>query len=89
MPKGMRVREAMELPGGGNLSIQASAFHYCSPRDDDGPYVSVEVLPYGCPDIPEAWAEYRDGDSGIYGYIPVDLVNAYIASRHWRGSTNG
>ncbi len=79
MREGMPVRGGLVLPGGGLLSIQASHFHYCSPRDDAGPYTSVEVMAIDCDDIPEEWSEYDDG--GVYGWIPVALVNAYIASR--------
>jgi hypothetical protein len=31
------------LSNGVELSVQASENHYCSPRDNDGPWISVEV----------------------------------------------
>lgn len=61
------------------LSVQASETHYCTPRTDKGPYISVEV---GYPTVtpPETWAEYADGDypSDVYGYVPVEMVKQFI-----------
>ena len=71
---------------GGGLSVQASNTHYCSPRENIGPWHLVEV---GFPshEPPETWSEYFDGDwdnddrtSSVYGYIPVGLVIEYINS---------
>ena len=46
---------------GHTLSVQASETHYCTPRDNRGPWTHVEV---GYPTAqPEAtWVRYRDGD---------------------------
>ncbi len=69
---------------GTTLSVQASKYHYCTPREDDGPYYSVEV---GYPSVepPETWAGYFDGDwdtqdrtDSVYGYVPIDLVEDFI-----------
>ena len=69
---------------GEKLSVQASHNHYCSPRNDFGPYTKVEV---GYPSVapPETWARYFDGDwspeaacGSVYGYIPVELVREFI-----------
>ena len=35
--------EVITLSNGVELSVQASEYHYCSPRDNDGPWTSVEV----------------------------------------------
>lgn len=70
------------------LSIQASEFHYCQPKDNVGPYKMVEVgLMHG--KLPHELATYAEGlshddeDIGKYpmevcGYVPVDTVNAII-----------
>lgn len=72
---------------GTTLSVQASRFHYSTPRQDEGPYTRVEVgyiedkngeriTP------PESWREYADGDefpNAVYGYVPIELVEALIA----------
>jgi hypothetical protein len=70
---------------GVTLSVQVGRSHYCSPRDDDGPYSKVEVgfisdnngLPVT---PPETWRGYADGEfpSSVYGYVPVDLVLEFI-----------
>ena len=69
---------------GTTLSVQASRFHYCRPRDDYGPYEAVEV---GFPSVepPESWAQYFDGDwenddrtGSVYGWVPVELVREFI-----------
>lgn len=69
---------------GTTLSVQASEYMYCSPRDNKGPYSSVEV---GFPSVepPEIWQQYaeepdRPTDT-VYTYIPIELVSFFIA-RH-------
>lgn len=66
---------------GASISVQASHSHYCTPRDDEGPYIQVEV---GYPEnvtggMPDTWATHRDGeDSPIYSYVPIELVVDFI-----------
>ena len=66
------------------LSIQASQFHYCTPRNNEGPWTEVEVgfpsmqvdelLPY-MEDLGEGPTE------SVYPYVPVEIVATVIA-RH-------
>lgn len=74
---------------GVSLSVQASKFHYCSPRTDEGnhwtDYFNVEVGFITDADgleftPPASWSEYADGDfpSKVYGYVPTDMVEAFI-----------
>lgn len=62
---------------GFEMSVQASEFHYCAPRDSIGPWRSVEV---GFPtEKVEAFMPYIDGEQSIptetvYGYVPIELV---------------
>jgi len=67
------------------LSVQASEYHYCSPRAMRGPYVLVEVgYPTASP--PDSWADYFGGDwddvlsrlCSVYGYVPIELVVEFI-----------
>ena len=69
---------------GTTLSVQASRTHYCDPRDNFGPYFTVEV---GFPstDPPESWRDYIDGDwdtddrtGTVYGHVPVGLVREFV-----------
>ena len=64
----------------GEISIQASEFHYCYPKDDEGPYSQVEVAVFdkngrrvreGNPDMLQEWPTY---DKPIYAYVPVYRV---------------
>lgn len=68
---------------GASLSVQASRFHYCFPRNNEGPYAQVEV---GFPSVkpPESWREYCQGDfdaapcDTVYGNVPLTLVAEFI-----------
>lgn len=71
------------LADGTSLSVQAGRHSYCSPRDNHGPYQTVEVgFPSHVP--PETWKEYaEDWDSPtntVYGYIPLVLVMLFIGA---------
>ena len=61
------------------MSVQASKYHYCSPRNNEGPWDKVEI---GFPSrqLPEL-KEYGDGlteDSTVYGWVPIELVEKII-----------
>jgi hypothetical protein len=66
---------------GFRMSVQASEYHYCSPRDNDGPYTLVEV---GYPtEAVDALMPYIDGadcepTDTVYGYVPVEVINQII-----------
>ncbi len=64
-----------------SLSVQASAFTYCSPRNDLGPYTAVEVgFPSTTVDALLPYAEDRDTPTEtVYGYVPVEIVEKVIA----------
>ena len=64
---------------GTKVSVQASHTHYCTPRNDTGPYTRLEVG-YPSADPPEAWAKYADGEypSDVYGYVPVAMIREFI-----------
>ena len=53
---------------GFRMSVQASAGHYCSPKNDTGPYVSVEVYSDGSEPLLKA------DDGGISGWTPAKVV---------------
>lgn len=68
---------------GFKMSVQASGYHYCSPRDSEGPWHSVEI---GFPsERVEAFMPYIDGGEEtdptdtVYGYVPLELVAQAIA----------
>ena len=68
---------------GAIISVQASRTHYCHPRDDEGPYIEVEVgYPTNVDEMPASWKEYtEDTDqvaADIYAFIPIELVTQFI-----------
>ncbi len=73
---------------GTTLSTQSSEYHYCLPRNDDGPYTHVEVglIFKNGEQItpPETWREYAGCDfpSDVYGYVPIELVEEFINSHN-------
>lgn len=80
------VREELLLGNGERISVQASKFHYCTPRENDAEsYTTVEVGNVDNIELPEEWAKYRGGewssDFEVYAYIPVNLVWDMIQSK--------
>ena len=65
---------------GFSMSVQASSMHYCSPKNDEGPWETVEVgfpsaiepLLWDYADEPGAWT------NTVYGYVPIELVATVI-----------
>jgi hypothetical protein len=59
------------------MSVQASEFHYCAPRDSEGPWDKVEV---GYPsERVDAFMPFIDGSDSeptdtVYGYVPLKIV---------------
>lgn len=61
---------------GFTMSVQASEFHYCTPRNNTGPWVCVEVgFPSQKEDLLMEYAEDPDHPTEtVYGYVPVEIV---------------
>lgn len=75
-----RVRPMLQLTPKLSLSIQASAFHYCIPRDNIGPWTHVEVAVWG--GMPEILKPFFEGiPGGVCGYVPIERVN-YLIHKH-------
>ncbi|MBT4147279.1 MAG: hypothetical protein HOE45_10490 [Gammaproteobacteria bacterium] len=73
----------MHFKSGFNVSIQANETNYCEPRNNIGPYTSVEL---GFPSAPEpliiGYAEDADNPTEtVYGWVPAGVVQALI-SKH-------
>jgi uncharacterized membrane protein len=64
----------------GEISIQASEFHYCYPKDDEGPYTQVEVAVFDKDgertreNMLKEWADDQHSDEPVYAYVPVGRV---------------
>ena len=71
------INNMMICRDGFELSIQASAHHYCTPRDNRGPYTHVEV---GFPNsAEERFLPFAD-DIGLFAGIPMIYVNVPAAT---------
>lgn len=64
------------------LSIQASEDHYCTPRNNTGPYTTVEInLLTGKVDELDQFAEdLLDPDDKVYSYVPISIVERLVIS---------
>ena len=68
--------DLIKCADGFTMSVQASRGSYCSPRDDSGPYDSVEV---GFPSSFDVYLhQYADDPERptdtVYGWVPADTV---------------
>lgn len=66
---------------GFSLSVQATHGAYCSPRQNIGPWSSVEVgFPSAEPELIMSYAEQEETPTTtVYGYVPIELVEELIA----------
>ena len=77
----MIMRKKIVCADGFDLSVQASEFHYCSPRDDDGPYTKVEV---GFPSaeeellLPHIEGGKEPPTESVYPWTPIEVVYTVI-----------
>jgi len=66
---------------GTTLSVQASQYHYCSPRVDkemcNARYYQVEVFCVST-EVPESWLEFGDNVDNPFAYIPTTMVEEFI-----------
>lgn len=73
---GMYFKKPVDLvkcADGTTLSVQASQWHYCTPRENKGPYTEVEVW---CVSAPVTEFEYSDEDPSAY--VPIEDVVRFI-----------
>ena len=78
----VRNREAIKCVDGFSMSVQASKSHYCTPRDNFGPYSKVEV---GFPSerVEEFMPFAEDANSPtntVYAWVPIEIVEQVIES---------
>ena len=83
-----KLNPIVKCADGSEFSIQASKHHYCEPRNDEGPYLSVEI--YIKSPIPWEFSsemyKYHDG-AGVYAYVPMNLIRDLI--KHHGGIIEG
>ena len=77
-----KANERVVCADGFSISIQASSYNYCSPREDGAlAYKSVELgFPSRpCPFIVDYAEEQGNWTGTVYGYVPASLVKKMIA----------
>lgn len=81
--RAMPMRRKAKCADGFEVSIQASEFHYSAPRDNSGQYWEVEL---GFPTMEpnEEVAKFAEDENDltgtVYGYVPIELVDALLES---------
>jgi hypothetical protein len=70
-------RDNITLVDGSILSIQASEYHYCSPRKNNlSTYKTVEVWLF--PEDENFFSEWGGSYESPAAYVPIEEVNKYI-----------
>jgi hypothetical protein len=80
--------ELVTCADGFSMSVQASSGHYCSPRNDEGPWRLVEVC-WPSADVPELAllgkpvepTKGMEGAAKQWGWVPIDKV-AQVVDAH-------
>lgn len=67
----------VECADGTTMSVQASRFHYCTPRLDRGPYSQVEVWCIEGPNDPKP-TEFDYSIDEPSAYVDIESVAAFI-----------
>ena len=85
LPNGRVVLPQVTCADGFRVSVQASEYHYCTPRETTSRYSSVEVgFPSERPEPWDKWSEYAEAVESptdtVYGCVPAALVRDLIAS---------
>lgn len=75
--EGYRVTPAITMADEEEISVQASEFHYCTPREDDAEWTHVECgFPTFTPgEAMMEFAEDAENPQGtVYPYTPIEVV---------------
>jgi len=76
----MRQMKRIRCADGLTFSAQASEYTYCSPRENIGPWVAVEIgFPSERVEEFMAYAESPEKPTEtVYGWVPVEVVEAVV-----------
>jgi len=71
-----RFFKTVTCADGFTISIQASEYHYCSPRENDADWYEVELgFPSEKDEMIQRWAENeKEPEYTVYGYVPIQVV---------------
>jgi hypothetical protein len=71
------VRPSIRMNDGTYVSVQASEFHYCEPRENDvEKYYTVEVFNWPIGDT--YFHDHGGDEDNPAAFVPVGIVNFYI-----------
>ena len=65
--------DSVKCADGTTLSVQASEYHYCTPRENEGPYTHVEVWMSSAP-----VTEFDYDEEEPSAYVPIEDVVRFI-----------
>ena len=65
--------DSVKCADGTTLSVQASEYHHCTPRNNKGPYTEVAVW---CASAPVTEFDYSDDEPSAY--VPIEDVVRFI-----------
>ena len=71
---------AVVCSDGFRMSVQASEYAYCYPRENTGPHYEFEVgFPSEKEELLMEWAETPEAPTEtVYGYVPADVIDEVI-----------
>lgn len=78
---GTPIKARLKCADGFMMSVQASSYHYCTPRVDAGPHINFEIgFPTEREELLMPYAEEPNRPTEtVYGYVPADIVDQVIA----------
>ena len=76
----MIIRPWIVCADGFTMSVQASKFHYCTPRENVDTFSKVEI---GYPSMPEErLRQYAEDESDltdtVFGWVPIEIVESIV-----------
>ena len=79
---GQKLYKTLHCEDGFSVSIQASEASFCSPRNNIGPYIAVELgFPSDQEQIIMPWVDDAADPTGtVYSYVPSDIVLELITN---------
>ena len=84
-PTQAKIKRGNQIPvircmDGFTFSMQASAHHLCAPRNNEGPWTSVEIYFGWSSSLRPKKGWGRTPRSGVESYVPLDRVAALVAA---------
>ena len=74
------MRPSIVCLDGFNMSVQGSAFHYCSPRENNDVFTAMEIgFPSSKEDLIMKYAEQKEAPTQtVYACVPCSIIQQVI-----------